>query len=92
MDTLIVLLIGFYLFIESFTAINEMPKARLRCIFRELNNPYTLKYAIAGLLGIAIMYHADHINGLKIFLIMPLILLVIGRTIYRFKQFREANQ
>lgn len=92
MDTLIALLIGFYLFFESFTAINEMPKARLRCFYKELKNKYTLKYMFAGLIGLTILYHAFDINGLQILLLIPLIFLVIGRTIYRIEHYMESHQ
>lgn len=85
MDNLIALLLGLYIFFECFTAINEMPKIRLRKFYVEFKNPYTMKYMLLGLYGLAVAYHANEIFGWHVVLAAPAALCVVGRTIYRYK-------
>lgn len=87
MDALMIIIIGAYVFFESFTAINEMPKIRLRCFWRELGNIYTMKYVLVGLYGLLIMYKSTVINGWELLLTLPVIFCVLERTIYRIKHF-----
>ena len=85
MDTLVALILGFYLLFESFTAINEMPKIRLRCVLHEFKNVYTMKYIIMGIYGIVVASHANLIHGWYVLLIVPSTFCVLGRTIYRLR-------
>jgi len=80
-----VLLVGIYLFLESFTAVNEMPKIKLREIFCEFKNLYTIKYIGVGLYGLLIAYNSTRINGWGVLLVLPAIFCVIERTVFRLK-------
>lgn len=91
MDTLIVVIIGFYLFFESFTAINEMPKAKLRTFYKEFKNPYTVKYTVCGLYGLVLLLYAKEIEGFTALVVSLPVYFVIGRTLYRIKHYRELH-
>jgi hypothetical protein len=85
---ILIVFVAAYVFYESFTAINEMDKAKVRHAFREFKNPYTLKYWGMGLYAIGIMSHANEITGWNALLIAPAILCVMPRTFYRANQFQ----
>ena len=56
MEKIIIILVGFYILFESFTAINEMSKVHFKTIITDLLAPYSLKYLSVGLYAIWLLY------------------------------------
>ena len=95
MDTLIHtfnILIGFYVFYECFTALNEMQKVPLHKILKELINPYALKYESLGLFALLVIYYSGEIKGWHCLLLTPSIVCVIGRTSYKLKRWLSTKK
>jgi len=85
MDTLIVIIACLYILFESYTALEAMPKVSVFKFFNELVNPYTLKYWACGLTSLALLYHADMIKGWLTLLVIPPLIAVSKRFLYRIK-------
>lgn len=81
--TVVVMFIGLYLFLESFTAINEMEQIRLRDFWREFINVYTMKYIVIGLYGLLLFNLSDHISAWSLILTIPALWCAGRRTKYR---------
>ena len=95
MDTLIYtfnILIGFYVFYECFTALNEMQKVPLKKVFRELINPYALKYEALGLFALLTIYYSGEIKGWHSLLLTPAMICVVGRTSYKIKRWLSTKK
>ena len=85
MEKIIIILFGFYILFESFTAINEMSKVHFKTIVTDLLAPYSLKYLSIGLYAIWLLYFAESIEGWVTMLFITPVYFVIGRTVYRFE-------
>lgn len=83
MDTLILIIACLYVLFESYSALESMPSVSVLRFFRELANPYALKYWVCGIYALTLLYHAKALNGWWIVVVIPAVFLVGGRMLYR---------